>query len=199
VLPITTVVAVHFLVQSEPGSVHFGFGFMANVQRAGVKLGSKSCDFRFDESDDLVGVGIDHFAETIAFGGGSGFGVIVGEIVLAVCAGFDGSRYERWWLMYSCRKAANSISTKRGMSSGKPAVAMKGFFGLVIERMRGNVDFSVEKASDLASEEVRGDFVSSVKTFLLEAQAWKLSRARLLFCRDWRPSRKSGRGRGDSV
>jgi len=79
VLPVTTVVAVHFLVQSEPSSVHFGVGFMANVQRTGVKLRSKSCDFRFDKSDDLVGVRIDHFAETIAFGCGSGFGVIVGE------------------------------------------------------------------------------------------------------------------------
>jgi hypothetical protein len=91
--------------------------------------------------------------------------------------------------MCSCRKAANSISTKRGMSSGKPAVAMKGFFGLASEWIRGNLELSVEKVPDLASEDVRGDFVSSVETLLLEAQAWKLSRARLLLCRAWRPSR----------
>jgi hypothetical protein len=79
VLAITAVVAVHLLVQSKPSSVHFGLVFVANVQRAGVELGSESCDLGLDESDDLVGVGINHFAETVAFGGGGGFGVVVSE------------------------------------------------------------------------------------------------------------------------
>jgi hypothetical protein len=48
---------------------------------------------------------------------------------------------------------------------------MNGFFGLASEGKRGNVAFSVEGASDLAIEEVRGDFVSSVKTLLLVGRA----------------------------
>ena len=73
--------------------------------------------------------------------------------------------------MYSSRKAANSISTKRGMSSGKPAVAMNGFFGLAGDGTRGNVESSVDKLSDLASEEMRVGFVSSINDLLFEAQA----------------------------
>jgi hypothetical protein len=70
---------VHFLVQSEPSSVHFGLGFMANVQRAGVKLRGESCDLGFDESDDLMGLGINRFAEAVAFCCGGGFVVGVSE------------------------------------------------------------------------------------------------------------------------
>ena len=73
--------------------------------------------------------------------------------------------------MYSSRKAANSITTKRGMSSGKPAVAMNGFIGLASDGMRGNVQSSVEELSDLASEEMRVGLVSSVNALLFEAQA----------------------------
>jgi len=95
--------------------------------------------------------------------------------------------------MYSCWKAANSISTKRGMSSGKPAVAMKGF-GLASEGTGGNVEPSVKKLSCRASDDgVRVNLASSFNTLLFEAQAWELSRERVLFCREWRPSRKSGR------
>jgi hypothetical protein len=70
---------------------------------------------------------------------------------------------------------------------------MKGLFGLVSEETRGNFEVSVERASGLGSDEVRVDLVYSVETLLFEAQAWIFSRARLLLCREWRPSRKSGR------
>lgn len=72
--------------------------------------------------------------------------------------------------MYSCWKAANSISTKRGMSSGKPAVAMKGF-GLASEGMRGRGETSVGKLFGLASDGVRVNLASPFETLLFEAQA----------------------------
>jgi hypothetical protein len=77
--------AVKFLVQSEPVSVHLWFCFVANVQRTGVVFRSKSCDFRFAESDDFPCFGIDDFAEAVPFyfhdlWGGEG------QVKLAVCS-----------------------------------------------------------------------------------------------------------------
>lgn len=86
VLAGTAVVAVHLLVQGEPSSVHFWLGFVTDVQRGGVKLRGEGCDFGFDKSDDVVGDGIDDFAEAVTFCCGGGFGVVVseGEVDFAV-------------------------------------------------------------------------------------------------------------------
>ena len=52
---------------------------MADVQWAGVQLRGEGCDFGFDESDDLLGLGVDHFAETVAFACGGVFGLVDSE------------------------------------------------------------------------------------------------------------------------
>jgi len=85
VLAITAVVAVHLFVQSKPSSVHLGLGFMADVQRASVKLRSKGRDFGLDEGDDFVSDGIYDFPKEVAFCCGGVFGLISqGEVDFAV-------------------------------------------------------------------------------------------------------------------
>lgn len=65
-LTLAAVRAVEFLVQSEPGSVHLGFGLVAYVQGGSVVFGREGRDFGFGEGDDLVGLRVEDFAEAVA-------------------------------------------------------------------------------------------------------------------------------------